>query len=174
MRVCRAEKQVAIELGHIFQLGTKYSQAQNALFLDEDGKQKPILMGCYGIGVSRLIAAIIEKNNDAAGIIWPLEVAPFKVEILPLPNNESRIMELAQKYYAQLQEKGVDVLLDDRNESAGVRFNDADLIGIPYRITVGKRLLSEGKVEIKNRKTGEVLTISMDEAIGELLKLLRC
>ncbi|HLD69935.1 MAG TPA: proline--tRNA ligase [Candidatus Omnitrophota bacterium] len=168
------EKHVAIELGHIFQLGTKYSQAQNALFLDEDGKQKPIIMGCYGIGVSRLIAAIIEKNNDAAGIAWPLEVAPFKVQILPLPVSESSIMNLANKYYGELQEKGIDVLLDDRNESAGVRFNDADLIGIPYRITVGKRMLAEGKVEIKNRKTGEVLTVSTDQAVGELLKLLKC
>lgn len=166
------EKHVAIELGHIFQLGTKYSQAQNALFLDEDGKQKPIIMGCYGIGVSRLIAAIIEKNNDAAGITWPLEAAPFKVEILPLPVSESRIMDLAHKYYGELQEKGIDVLLDDRNESAGVRFNDADLIGIPYRITVGKRMLAEGKVEIKNRKTGEVLSVSIDNAIDQLMKLL--
>lgn len=168
------EKHVAIELGHIFQLGTKYSQAQNALFLDEDGKQKPIIMGCYGIGVSRLIAAIIEKNNDAAGITWPLEVAPFKVQILPLPVSESSIMDLANKYYRELQEKGIDVLLDDRNESAGVRFNDADLIGIPYRITVGKRMLAEGKVEIKNRKTGEVLGVPTDQAVGELLKLLKC
>ncbi len=165
------EKHVAIELGHIFQLGTKYSQAQNALFLDEDGKQKPIIMGCYGIGVSRLIAAIIEKNNDAAGIIWPVAVAPFTVEILPLPVSEIRIMDLAKKYYGELQAKGIDVLLDDRNESAGVRFNDADLIGIPYRITVGKRMLSEGKVEIKNRKTGEVLSVSIDSAIDQLMKL---
>ena len=166
------KSEVAIELGHIFQLGTKYSEAQSALFLDENGKQNPIIMGCYGIGVSRLIAAIIEKNNDAMGIIWPMEVAPFQVEILPLPITEPKILELSQKYYKKLQESGIEVLLDDRKESAGVKFNDADLIGIPYRIIVGKRSLSEDKVEIKNRRTGEVKIIEDKDVLLTILPMI--
>ena len=151
--------QVAIELGHIFQLGTKYSQAQGAQFLDEDGKQKPIIMGCYGIGVSRVIAAIIEKHNDDKGIIWPRQVAPFDVEILPIQGSkeDKEIKDLTDRYYADLTAQGLEVLVDDREETAGRKFNDADLIGIPVRITIGKRNLAEGKVEIKDRETNEVI-----------------
>ena len=114
-RKAKLKKEAAIELGHIFQLGTKYSQAQEAYFLDDDGKQKPIIMGCYGIGVSRLIAAIIEKNNDAKGIIWPKEVSPFDVQMVPLPTseNDGQIMSLAERYYADLTKAGLEVLLDD-------------------------------------------------------------
>ena len=166
------KNEIAIELGHIFQLGTKYSDAQNALFLDENGKQKPIIMGCYGIGVSRLLAAIIERNNDQMGIIWPVEVAPFQVEILPLPVTAIRIMELAQKYYQQLNEAGIEVLLDDRNESAGVKFKDADLIGIPFRMIIGKRALSEDKVEIKNRRTNEVQMVSLQDVLETVLRMI--
>ncbi|MCK5259671.1 MAG: proline--tRNA ligase, partial [Candidatus Omnitrophica bacterium] len=153
--------QVAIELGHIFQLGTKYSQAQGAQFLDENGKQKPIIMGCYGIGVSRVIAAIIEKHNDDQGIIWPSQVAPFDVEILPIQGSKGdhQIKDLTAQYYAGLTAGGLEVLVDDREESAGRKFNDADLIGIPLRITIGKRNLAEGKVEIKVRETNEVVLV---------------
>lgn len=168
------ERQVAIELGHIFQLGTKYSLSQQALFLDEDGKQKPIVMGCYGIGVSRVIAAIIEKNNDEKGIRWPREVAPFDVEILPIAGtsgNEGEIIALAKQYDEELTAAGYDVLVDDRTETAGVKFNDADLIGIPLRITIGRRTLAEGKVEIKIRNSGEVLFVNKDDVMQKVSEL---
>ena len=168
-------KAIAIELGHIFQLGTKYSDAQSAQFLDEDGKQKPMIMGCYGIGVSRVIATIIEKNYDEKGIIWPHEIAPFDVEILPLNVSESdtEILTLVDQYYRDLTSRNIDVLVDDRNESPGRKFNDADLIGIPIRIVLGKRNLAEGKVEIKLRKTNEVLLIHKDEALEKIKELLK-
>ena len=165
-------KKVAIELGHVFQLGLKYSLAQQALFVDEDGKQKPMVMGCYGIGVSRLIAAIIETNNDQAGIIWPGQTAPFDVEILPLQVTDEQTMALAKDYYLSLEKAGLDVLVDDRDESAGRKFNDADLIGIPYRITIGKRTLKEGNVEIKNRRSGQTVVVSKDNAVKQISDLL--
>jgi prolyl-tRNA synthetase len=175
---CKKSKltsQVAIELGHIFQLGTKYSKALGAQFLDENGKQHPIIMGCYGIGVSRVIAAIIEKHNDEKGIIWPAQVAPFDVEILALQGakEDQEIGRLAQRYYAELTGDGVDVLLDDRDETPGRKFNDADLIGIPVRLTIGKRNLAEGKVEIKTRATGEVVLVGKDEARQKILEMVK-
>lgn len=173
---CQKEKlkiQTAIELGHIFQLGTKYSKAQNALFLDEDGKQKPVIMGCYGIGVSRLIAAIIEKNNDEKGIIWPREVAPFDIQILPLNSSkDDESLTLAKEYYNKLVELGFDVIMDDREESPGRKFNDADLIGIPLRITIGKRNLVENKVEMKLRGSTEVLLINKTEILNKVSEIL--
>jgi len=165
------KRKVAIELGHIFQLGTKYSESLGALYLDEDGKQKPMIMGCYGIGVSRLIAAIIEVNNDANGIMWPKEVSPFDVEILPVQASDGASMSLAENYYKELKASGLDVLLDDRDESAGRKFNDADLIGIPLRIIIGKRMLSQNQVEIKIRRSGQVTTVDKDKVKEEVLKL---
>jgi len=161
------QQQIAIELGHIFQLGTKYSEAQGAHFIDEDGSKKPIIMGCYGIGVSRVIAAIIEVNNDDNGIIWPMEVAPFHVEIIPLLSSgqKDKILSLATDYYQELVQSNITVLLDDRDETAGRKFNDADLIGIPFQIIIGDRKLSEGKVEIKNRRTKELQALDKNEAI---------
>jgi len=167
------ERKVAIELGHVFQLGTKYSESLGALFLDEKGVQKPMIMGCYGIGVSRLIAAIIEVNNDAGGIMWPKEVAPFDVEILPLQITDEAAMNLAKTYYEQLKASGLDVLLDDRDESAGRKFNDADLIGIPVRIIIGKRMLANNQVEIKIRRTGEVKVVDKDKVKEEIEGLCR-
>ncbi len=161
-------KQVAIEIGHIFQLGTKYSAAQGAMFLDEDGRRKPIIMGCYGIGVSRLIAAIIETNHDENGIIWPDEVAPFDIALIPLQTQEEDIRILAETYYDELKKEGYKVLLDDRAESAGVKLNDADLIGLPRRIVIGRKKLKEDKVEIKDRGTGEVRDIGKDMVVAEL------
>lgn len=157
-------------MGHIFQLGTKYSKAQNAQFLDEDGKQKPIIMGCYGIGVSRVIAAIIEKHYDEKGIIWPREVAPFDVEILPIQGSEqdAQIAGLTDQYYQGLKAAGLEVLVDDRNETAGRKFNDADLIGIPIRVIIGKRNLAQGNIEIKNRATGEVVLVGKDQVVGKI------
>ena len=166
------EKKVAIELGHIFQLGTKYSDALEALYLGEDGKRKQIVMGCYGIGVSRMIAAIIEASHDDGGIIWPKEVAPFDAEILPLQANDPESMALAMKYYDELKKAGVEVLLDDRDESAGRKFNDADLVGIPWKVIIGKRKLAEGAVELKNRRTQEVTVINKDQLVSKLQDLL--
>ncbi|MDE2027775.1 MAG: proline--tRNA ligase, partial [Candidatus Omnitrophica bacterium] len=163
------ERKVAIELGHIFQLGTKYSQSLGATFLDENGQTKPIIMGCYGIGVSRLIAAVIEVNNDAEGIIWPKEIAPFDVEILPVQASDSASMALAEKYYQELRQAGLEVLLDDRDESAGRKFNDADLIGIPLRVIIGKRMLAHNQVEIKLRRNGQVVVVNKDEVSQEIL-----
>jgi prolyl-tRNA synthetase len=167
------ERQLAIELGHVFQLGTKYSESLGAVYLDEKGELKPMIMGCYGIGVSRLIAAIIEVNNDAGGIIWPREVAPFDVEILPVQASDGPSMSLARDYYDELQKAGLDVLLDDRDESPGRKFNDADLIGIPLRVIIGKRMLSNDQVEIKIRQSGQVIAVNKKDVKEEILKLWR-
>jgi len=165
--------QVAIELGHIFQLGTKYSIALKAQYLDENGKQKPIIRGCYGIGVSRVIAAIIETNNDEKGIIWPREVAPFDIEILSIQGGDGNagINKLADQYCTELTGQGFDILVDDRDESAGRKFNDADLIGIPIRIIIGKRNLADGKVEIKFRESGEVVLVAKDQAVQKIQEI---
>ncbi len=165
------QEHLCIEVGHIFQLGTKYSEALSALFLDDKGKQQPIIMGCYGIGVSRLIATIIEVHHDDKGIQWPLEVAPFAVEILPLQLNDPEVMGLANSYYDELTKRHIDVLMDDRDESAGRKFNDADLIGIPFRIIIGKRGLTEGNVEIKHRASNAVEIVSRDNAVERLVAL---
>jgi len=165
------ERKVAIELGHVFQLGTKYSESLGALYLDENGEQKPMIMGCYGIGVSRLIAAVIEVNNDANGIMWPGEIAPFDVEILPVQAADEQAMSLAKAYDEELKASGMDVLLDDRDESAGRKFNDADLIGIPLRIIIGKRMLANNQVEIKIRRTGQVIAVDKNKVKEEILKL---
>ncbi len=167
------ESEVAIELGHIFQLGIKYSKALGAQFLDEKGEQKNIIMGCYGIGVSRTIAAIVEKHNDNKGIIWSKETAPFDVEILPLQTSEGNeeIESLTHQYDTDLALEGLEVLIDDRDERPGRKFNDADLIGIPLRIVIGKRNLTEGKVEIKIRKTGEIILVAKNEVKAKILAL---
>ena len=169
----KLEKKITMEIGHIFQLGTKYTQVQEAFFLDEHGKEQPMMMGCYGIGVSRLMAAIIEVHNDASGIIWPAEVSPFDVEILPLQVKDSEIAATAKKFYDDFQSLGLEVLWDDRDESAGIKFNDADLIGIPYRVILGKRMLLENKVEIKNRRTGEMLSVSKNDVKEKLAAILK-
>lgn len=160
-----------IEVGHIFQLGTKYSEALSALFLDDKGKQNPLIMGCYGIGVSRLIATIIEVHHDDKGIKWPLEVAPFTVELLPLQLNDPEVMGLARTYYDELTKRHIDVLMDDRDESAGRKFNDADLIGVPFRIIIGKRGLTEGNVEIKHRASNAVELVPRDIAVDRIVAL---
>ena len=143
-----------IEIGQIFKLGTIYSEKMNGTYLDENGKAKPYIMGCYGIGVSRLIAAIIEQNNDENGIIWPKEVAPYLVHLVCLDMKKDVQKETAEKIYNKLLEEKVEVLYDDRIERPGVKFNDADLIGLPIQIIVGRKA-DEGIVEIKVRRTGE-------------------
>lgn len=151
-----------VEVGHIFKLGTKYSESMGANFVDKDGKSKPIVMGCYGIGVERTAAAVIEQHHDENGIIWPLSIAPYHLVVVPVNIKKAEQMEAAEKLYAQLQSMGVEVLLDDRDERAGVKFKDSELIGIPMRITVGKDI-TEGKVEFKLRDQADKELISLDE-----------
>ncbi|MCW8107335.1 proline--tRNA ligase [Alteromonas ponticola] len=152
-----------IEVGHIFQLGTKYSEAMNCGVLSESGKHQTLMMGCYGIGVSRIVAAAIEQNHDKYGIMWPDAIAPFKLAIIPMNMHKShRIMEVAESLYATLKEKGIDVLFDDRKERPGVMFNDMELIGIPHTIVIGERNLDNQQVEYKNRRTGEKSLIDLD------------
>ncbi|MBE0558745.1 MAG: proline--tRNA ligase, partial [Proteobacteria bacterium] len=152
-----------IEVGHVFKLGTKYSKAMKAVFLDANGREQTMIMGCYGIGIGRTVAAAIEQNHDADGIVWPLPLAPFQVIVTPVNVNERFLSETAEAIYRALEEKGVEVILDDRDERAGVKFKDADLLGIPFRITIGPKKLAEGKVEIKPRRSGEVVTLPVDE-----------
>ncbi len=160
----------AIELGHIFQLGTKYSQALDACFLDEVGQRREMMMGCYGIGVSRMISAIVETHYDENGIIWPQEVAPFDVEVLVLGNTDE-LRATSQQIAENLSRQGLDILIDDRDGSAGKKFKDADLIGIPIRVIVGKRYAKEKKVELKKRASEDVQTISMEEVRAQIEKI---
>jgi prolyl-tRNA synthetase len=163
----------AIEIGHIFQLGTKYSDALSAQFLDAEGKLKPIIMGCYGIGVSRLMAAIIEQNYDDSGIIWPKEISPYQAIVVPLNVDEAEIMEQAMSLYAQLQAAGIETLLDDRDERAGVKFKDAELIGIPVLIVIGQKSLQDKKVEIKMRRNKkEAVFVDRGDAVTRVTEML--
>ena len=159
-----------IEVGHIFKLGTKYSKAMNATFTDKDGKEKPFVMGCYGIGIGRCVAAAIEQGHDENGIVFPISIAPFEVIVLPVQMNEADVVKEAEKIYHKLLESGIDVLIDDRDERAGVKFNDADLIGIPIRITVGKKALKEGKVELKLRSEKQTEMIPLESASELVVK----
>jgi prolyl-tRNA synthetase len=162
----------AIEVGHVFKLGTKYSEALNATFLDETGARKHSVMGCYGIGVTRTLQAVIEQGNDKDGIIWPLSVAPYTVCITPLAiAPESEVMKLAEKFYAELSAKNVDVILDDRDERPGVKFKDSELVGFPIRIGIGEKSLAKGEVEIKPRH-GVLQPVKSEGAIEAVLKLL--
>ncbi len=153
-----------IEVGHIFKLGTKYSEALDCTFLDENGKSQVVIMGCYGIGVNRCMAAIIEQNCDENGIIWPMSVAPYHVTVIPVNTKDEQQMAKAEEIYTILKNMDYDVMLDDRNERPGVKFKDADLIGIPVRITVGKKI-GENIVEVKYRNSSEVLEMSVEDAI---------
>ena len=151
-----------IEVGQVFKLGTRYSEAMNATYLDENGRAQPMLMGCYGIGISRTLSAIVEQHHDDKGLIWPLNVSPYDLHILALNMKNDAQAQLAEKLYEDFKAKGYDVLFDDRAERAGVKFADSDLIGLPVRITVGKRA-DEGVVEVKIRKTGESFEVAVDE-----------
>jgi prolyl-tRNA synthetase len=161
-----------IEVGNTFMLGTKYSQSLGATFIDEDGKEKPFIMGSYGIGITRTAQAAVEKFHDEAGIIWPASIAPLSVEILPLNVNDEKQKEVAFQIYQRMKERNVEVLIDDRDERAGVKFNDADLIGLPVRINVGGKSLKEGKVEIVIRRTKEVISTKPEEAMEKCTELL--
>ena len=162
-----------IEVGQVFKLFTKYSKAMNATFLDETGREQPMVMGCYGIGVSRTMAAAIEQNNDADGMIWPRAIAPFEVVVCPMNNKDAESWNKAEAIYEELQKAGIETVLDDRNERPGVKFKDADLIGYPVRVVVGPKTLKNGQLEVKIRKTGEVKMLPLAEdyiaAIKEIL-----
>jgi len=173
---CRKEKLIfsrGIEIGHIFKLSTRYSKSMNATYLDSKGKENHIVMGCYGIGVARIIAATIEQSHDERGIIWPDSIAPFEVVIIPVNYAEEEIREVADKIYRELSLRGLDVLIDDRNERAGVKFKDADLIGIPYRITIGAKNLLDGNVEFKARGDAGDGTelLKPGETVSKILKI---
>ena len=157
-----------IELGHVFKLGTRYSDSLGAKFLDSNGKEQPIIMGSYGIGVNRILAATIEKSHDSNGIIWPLPLAPYEVLVVPINIKDDVIMDTATKIYDDLCEEGVEVLLDDRDQRPGFKFKDADLIGVPIRITVGKRLKETGELEIKLRSKDEVFYSKPENIITEI------
>lgn len=161
-----------IEIGHIFKLGTRYSKDLDAVVLDENGRQLPIIMGCYGIGVSRLLSAIVEQHSDENGIVWPRSIAPFDVHVIPVNVKKEEQGELSEKVTELLENAGYKVLVDDRRERPGVKFADSDLIGIPARITVGKKA-AEGIVEIKLRRTGETLEVKLDELLNSLQILLK-
>ena len=162
-----------IEVGQVFKLGTKYSEALQATFLDQNGRPNPMIMGCYGIGVSRTLAAAIEQYHDENGIIWPRSIAPFEAVIVPINAKDEALMSTSQTIYTALQEAGVDVLLDDRKDRAGVKFKDADLIGYPLRITVSKNTLENNEVEIQIRKTGEALPCAIDSVATKVTELLQ-
>lgn len=151
-----------IEVGHVFFLGTKYSEAMRCNYLDEEARERPMVMGCYGIGITRIMAAAIEQNHDEHGIVWPIAIAPYQVTILPLQMNKPAVVEAAETLYAELSDAGFEVLLDDRNERAGSKFADAELIGVPLRIAIGGRGLEQGIVELKRRGVGEVEKIPLD------------
>jgi prolyl-tRNA synthetase len=158
-----------IEIGNIFMLGTKYSEPLGAYFLDENGEERPVVMGSYGIGPARIAAAAVEQGHDEDGIIWPEAIAPFDVEVIPLNMSQGGAVEVSKGLYGRLKEAGIDVLLDDRDERAGVKFKDADLIGVPKQVIVGERGLKEGVVELKDRRTREVLKVRPD-ALPEALR----
>lgn len=151
-----------IEVGQVFKLFTKYSSALKATYLDENGKEQPMVMGCYGVGVSRTMAAAIEQNYDDNGIIWPIEIAPYHVLVVPVNTKDEESAAKAEEIYMQLKKVGLETVIDDRNERPGVKFKDADLIGYPLRVVVGPKTLTEGKLEVKIRKTGEIRYLPLD------------
>jgi prolyl-tRNA synthetase len=152
-----------IEVGHVFKLGTKYSKAMGARYLDRNGQEQIIVMGCYGIGIGRTVAACIEQNYDEQGIIWPMALAPYQVILTPVNVKDEALLRISEDLYQKLSSIGLDVLLDDRDERAGVKFMDADLVGIPLRVTIGPKRLAEGKVEVRFRQSGEVNILSLEE-----------
>lgn len=162
------EKINTIEIGHIFKLGTKYSSTLGANFLDSEGKQRPVIMGCYGIGVSRLIPTIIEQNYDKDGIIWPDEITPYRIVILPLDIVNEKIMALAEKISNELADTGIDALLDDRDERPGIKFKDADLIGIPLQIVIGKEYLNKDMLELKIRRDNKKISDTPENILSQI------
>ena len=175
---CKKEKlqfSRVIEIGHIFKLGTIYSKSMKATYLDANGKENLMIMGCYGIGVTRILAATIEQSYDENGIIWPVALAAYKVSIIPVDFKNEQIKETAVKIYEELKKLKIDVLLDDRDERAGIKFKDADLIGVPFRITIGEKNLKNGNVEFKNRKDdkSQAQIIKVEEIVSKVAEELK-
>jgi len=171
---CKGKKLLfrkGIEVGQVFKLGTKYSKKLSCTFLDENGTEKPPLMGCYGIGINRIVASAIENGHDKHGIIWPISIAPFEVLITTVNQDDKQVAEVSEKIYNGLIEKGVDLLWDDRDMRAGAKFKDADLIGIPVRITIGKKSIAEGNVEIVLRSESEKQTVSISDAVSKTIEI---
>ncbi len=160
-----------IEVGQVFYLGTKYSEAMGATYLDAEGRERPIEMGCYGIGISRMVAAAVEQNHDGNGIIWPFSIAPFHVLLLPINYQDKSIAEATDRLYQQLQSRGVEVLLDDRDERPGVKFKDADLVGIPLRVTIGAKGLAKNCFELRWRSDGRVDEIAVAAAAEKIQEI---
>lgn len=173
--VCDGQLQVVrgIEVGHIFKLGVKYSSAMGATFIDQNGKPCPFVMGCYGIGISRTMAAAVEQNYDENGIIWPLPIAPYHVIVVPVNSKNAEQLQIAEIIYQKLQQEGVEVILDDRDERAGVKFKDADLIGIPVRVTIGAKALQENKVELKKRWEKEAELVGLESVVEIVKEIIR-
>ena len=159
-------------MGHIFKLGTKYSVSMGCTFLDDKGESQPMVMGCYGLGIGRTVAAAVEQSHDADGIVWPRPLAPFEVVLIALSLKDPEVVETAESLYSQLQEQGVEVLYDDRDERPGVKFKDADLIGFPLRIVVGSKSLAAGDVELSLRRDKEKLMVPVSEAVAKAQQLL--
>jgi prolyl-tRNA synthetase len=162
-----------IEVGHVFKLGTKYSAAMRATVLDDQGQERTLVMGCYGIGVGRTVAAAIEQNHDDKGIIWPMPLAPFQVLITVVNPKEDAVRTAGEQLYAELQARGIEVLLDDRDERPGSKFADADLLGMPLRVTVGSRALQEGALELQERRSGERTLLPLAEAAERIVARVR-
>ncbi|MBA7642557.1 Proline--tRNA ligase [subsurface metagenome] len=160
-----------IEVGQVFKLGTKYSEKLGAKFLDENGDEKACLMGCYGIGINRILASAIEISNDDNGIIWPISIAPFEVLVTSVNQDDEKVAQVAENIYQDLMRKGIDVLLDDRALRGGVKFKDADLIGIPVRVTVGRKSVADGNVEIKLRAESQSRKVPIKKATGKAIEL---
>ena len=167
------EQYRGIEVGQVFHLGTKYSKPMHCIFLDKNGKESTAVMGCYGIGVTRTLAAFIEQNHDDKGIIWSPAVAPFEVEVIPLQSNNDKVCSVAEDIYNKLGDLGIDVLIDDRDERAGFKMNDADLIGFPVQVQVGARSVENGQLEIKARRTGEKVLVDIEKAVSYVQELLK-
>lgn len=159
-------------MGHVFKLGTFLSERLGASFLDKDGTSKPIIMGTYGIGLGRLLAAAVEQNNDEKGILWPLPIAPYHLYLCPIKAEDTKVMETSEKLYSELTAAGIEVLFDDRQESPGIKFNDADLIGIPLRVVVSPRTLQSNSVEVKWRREKQSQIMPLEGLVAALQAML--
>ncbi len=167
----RLEGHRVIEVGQNLYIGTKYTKAMGATFLDAEGQARPVEMGCYGIGITRLMAAAVEQNHDENGIIWSFPLAPFQVLLLPINYKEKAVREVTDDLYQKLSQNSLEVLLDDRDERPGVKFKDADLIGVPTRVTVGAKGLQKGNVEVRKRLSGETADVSLADAVQKVQSL---
>jgi prolyl-tRNA synthetase len=172
---CESTLQISrgIEVGHIFKLGIKYSKTMAATYLDQQGREQCFVMGCYGIGVGRTVAAAIEQSHDENGIIFPPAIAPFSVVVVPVNTRDGQQMTIAETIYAGLLERGIEVLLDDRDERPGIKFKDTDLIGIPLRVTVGTKAVKEQSVDIKLRQNGDIALAAIDDAVNTVENMLK-